>query len=214
MTARTVVLDGYTLNPGDLTWDSLKALGECEVHDRTPPTQVVERASGARIVLTNKTVLSRATIEQLPQLKSIGVLATRYNVVDVEAARRQGICVTNVPAYSTASVAQMAFAHLLHFALHVGEHGRSVRDSHWSRSPDFCYWDYPLVEGPGDYAYPYAIQADDGRIHLVFTSDERTTIYHAVFEEADLLGPSGVIPASLHEEILLRAYGPWPRTGV
>jgi len=146
---RIVVLDGYTLNPGDLTWDALKAMGPCEVYDRTPPEQVVECASGAQIVLTNKTVLSRAAIEQLPGLKYIGVLATGYNVVDVEAAKQRGICVTNVPAYGTASVAQMVFAHLLHFAQHVGEHGQSVRHSHWSRSPDFCYWNYPLVELAG-----------------------------------------------------------------
>jgi len=146
---RIVVLDGYTLNPGDLTWDGLKALGPCEVHDRTPPEQMVERASRAQIVLTNKTVLSRAAIGQLPGLKYIGVLATGYNVVDVEAARQRGICVTNVPAYGTASVAQMVFAHLLHFAQHVSEHGQSVRDSRWSRSLDFCYWDYPLVELAG-----------------------------------------------------------------
>lgn len=146
---RIVVLDGYTLNPGDLTWNALQALGPCEVYDRTPPMQVAERASAAQIVLTNKTVLSRAAIEQLPELKYIGVLATGYNVVDVEAARQRDICVTNVPAYGTASVAQMVFAHLLHFTQHVSEHGQSVRDSNWSRSPDFCYWNHSLVELAG-----------------------------------------------------------------
>jgi glycerate dehydrogenase len=146
---RIVVLDGNTLNPGDLTWDALTALGSCEVYDRTGPTQVVERASGAQIALTNKTVVARAAIAQLPQLKYVGVLATGYNVVDIEAARQRGICVTNVPAYGTASVAQMVFAHLLHFTQHVGEHSQSVHNGDWSRSPDFCYWSYPLVELAG-----------------------------------------------------------------
>lgn len=146
---RIVVLDGHTLNPGDLTWDALKALGPCEVHDRTGPTQVVDRASGAQIVLTNKTVVARATIAQLPRLKYIGILATGYNVVDIDAARQRGICVTNVPSYGTPSAAQMVFAHLLHFTQHVGEHSQSVVNGDWSRSPDFCYWNYPLVELAG-----------------------------------------------------------------
>jgi glycerate dehydrogenase len=149
MIVRIVVLDGHTLNPGDLSWDALKALGSCDVYDRTGPAQVVERAAGAEIALTNKTVLSRMAITQLPQLRYIGVLATGYNVVDVEAARQRGICVTNVPAYGTPSVAQMVFAHLLHFTQHVSEHSRSVHDGDWSRSPDFCYWNYPLVELAG-----------------------------------------------------------------
>jgi glycerate dehydrogenase len=144
-----VVLDAHTLNPGDLTWDALKAMGPCEVYDRTGPAQVVERASGARIVLTNKTVLTRETIARLPGLRYIGVLATGYNVVDTEAARQHGICVTNVPAYGTPSVAQMVFAHLLHFTQHVAEHSQSVSRGGWSRSPDFCYWNYPLVELAG-----------------------------------------------------------------
>ncbi len=146
---RIVVLDGHALNPGDLDWDALQGLGSCEIHDRTPPEQVVRRAQAAQIVLTNKTVLSRESIERLPQLKYIGVLATGYNVVDVEAAHRQGICVTNVPAYGTPSVAQMAFAHLLNLTQHVAEHAQSVRAGDWSRSKDFCYWNFPLVELAG-----------------------------------------------------------------
>ncbi|MCL5278373.1 MAG: D-2-hydroxyacid dehydrogenase [Planctomycetes bacterium] len=146
---RIVVLDGHTLNPGDLDWDALRALGSCEVYDRTPPDQVVSRAQGAQIVLTNKTVLSRESIEHLRQLKYIGVLATGYNVVDVEAARREGICVTNVPAYGTPSVVQLVFAHLLNLTQHVGEHAQSVRAGDWSRCEDFCYWNFPLVELAG-----------------------------------------------------------------
>ncbi len=144
-----VVLDGSTLNPGDLAWEALKVLGPCAIYDRTEPALVVERACGAKIVLTNKTVLTGATIGQLPQLRYLGVLATGYNVVDIEMAKQRGICVTNVPAYGTASVAQMVFAHLLDFTQHVGEHSRSVHNGDWSRSPDFCYWNYPLVELAG-----------------------------------------------------------------
>jgi len=146
---RIVVLDGHTLNPGDLSWEALQTLGPCEIYDRTEPAQVAPRAKGAQVVLTNKTVLSRAALGQLPELRYIGILATGYNVVDVEAARQRGICVTNVPAYGTPSVVQMVFAHLLHFALHVGEHSQSVHNGDWSRSPDFCYWNYPLVELAG-----------------------------------------------------------------
>lgn len=146
---RIVVLDGYTLNPGDLSWEGLCALGECTVYDRTGAAETLERARGAEIVLTNKTVLSAGIIERLERLSYIGVLATGYNVVDVEAAARRGIAVTNVPAYSTYSVAQMTFAHLLNITQRVGDHSRGVREGKWVRSPDFCYWEYPLVELAG-----------------------------------------------------------------
>ncbi len=143
---KIVVLDGQTLNPGDLSWNGIEELGSCQVYDRTPPEQVVERARDAEIVLTNKTILDRTAIEQLPKLRYIGVLATGYNVVDIEAATEQGITVTNVPAYGTQSVAQMVFAHLLELASHVGEHSRSVHQGDWVASKDFCYWNFPLVE--------------------------------------------------------------------
>lgn len=146
---KIVVLDGYTLNPGDLSWDGLEALGECVVYDRTPPQEVLARSKGAAILLTNKVVLDRDTMAQLPELKYIGVLATGYNIVDVEAARKRGVVVTNVPAYSTNSVVQMTFAHLLNLCLYVGQHSESVRSGNWSRSPDFSYWEYPLVELAG-----------------------------------------------------------------
>jgi glycerate dehydrogenase len=141
-----VVLDGYTLNPGDLSWACMEALGECAIHDRTPPAMLVERARDAEILFTNKVPLGRTELEQLPRLRYIGVLATGYNVVDVAAARQQGIAVTNIPAYGTMSVAQLVFAHLLHLTQHVAEHGDSVRRGDWTRSPDFCYWLSPLVE--------------------------------------------------------------------
>jgi len=146
---KIVVLDGYTLNPGDLSWDELKALGPCEVHDRTPPDQVVGRAKDAEIVLTNKTVLDAAVLRQLPRLKYIGVLATGYNVVDIQAARERHIPVTNIPTYGTPSVAQMVFAHLLELTQHVAHHAGTVRDGRWTKSADFCYWDFPLIELKG-----------------------------------------------------------------
>ena len=146
---KIVVLDGYTLNPGDLSWDGLLALGECALYERTPPELVVERARGAEAVLTNKVVVGRAEMEQLPDLRYIGVLATGYNIVDVEAARERGIPVTNVPEYSTRSVAQMTFAHILELALRVGHHARTVREGRWTASADFSYADYPLIELAG-----------------------------------------------------------------
>lgn len=143
---KIVVLDGYTLNPGDLSWDGLKSLGDCTIYDRTPPEEVVARAQDAQIVLTNKAVLDRDAIERLPNLQYIGVIATGYNIVDVDAASEREIPVTNVPTYGTHSVAQMVFALLLELTQRVGHHARTVREGRWSSSEDFCYWDHPLVE--------------------------------------------------------------------
>ena len=146
---RIVVLDGFTLNPGDLSWDELRLLGDCEVHDRSAPADVVKRAADADIVLTNKTVLTREQILALPRLKYIGVLATGCNIVDVAAARERNIPVSNVPTYGTRSVAQHTFALLLELTQHAGHHAQTVRDGRWTKSPDFCYWDYSLVELDG-----------------------------------------------------------------
>ena len=140
---KIVVLDGYAANPGDLSWDELKSLGECIVYDRTAPSEVTERAAGADILLTNKVVLNADTIAALPHLKYIGVLATGYNVVDIAAAKERGIVVTNIPAYSTPSVAQMVFAHILNIVQHYTD---EVRKGRWSSNPDFCFWDTPLIE--------------------------------------------------------------------
>jgi glycerate dehydrogenase len=144
-----VVLDGFTLNPGDLSWDELKALGPCEIHDRTPPEEITQRIADREIVLTNKTVLDKAIIESLPRLKYIGVTATGTDIVDLDAARKRGVPVTNVPAYGTASVAQTTMALLLELVQGVGHHSRTVRQGRWSQSPDFCYWDQPLIELSG-----------------------------------------------------------------
>ena len=146
---KIVVLDGYAANPGDLSWDGMKALGECVIYERTSPEQVLERAAGAEILLTNKTVLTAEHMAALPELKYIGVLATGYNIVDVEAARSRGIVVTNIPAYSTDSVAQMVFAHILNICLQVQHYTEEVRGGRWTSSPDFCFWDTPLMELSG-----------------------------------------------------------------
>ncbi|MBC7240006.1 MAG: D-2-hydroxyacid dehydrogenase, partial [Chloroflexi bacterium] len=146
---KIVVLDGYTLNPGDLSWEGLSALGDLTVYDRTPYDQVVERLEGADIALTNKTVLDKAVLERSPNLKFISVLATGYDVVDVKTARERGIVVSNVPTYGTLSVAQMVFAHLLNLTQHVAEHAQGVAQGRWLASPDWCYWEYPLIELAG-----------------------------------------------------------------
>jgi glycerate dehydrogenase len=143
---KIVVLDGYTLNPGDLSWDGLKELGTVTIYDRTPAELIVERASGAEILFTNKTPLAEESFARLPGLKYIGVLATGYNVVDTAAAKARGIAVTNIPTYGTRSVAQMTFALLLELTLHVQDHSNAVHSGAWSDCPDFCFWNYPLVE--------------------------------------------------------------------
>lgn len=147
--AKIVVLDGHTLNPGDLDWAPLHALGDCTVHDRTAPDQVVPRARGAGIVLTNKVVLNRAVLERLPDLRYIGVLATGTNVVDTAAARERGIPVTNVPAYGTMSVAQAVFALLLELTNRTAEHAAAVKAGRWASCPDFTFRLGRLVELDG-----------------------------------------------------------------
>ncbi|MDE6559951.1 MAG: D-2-hydroxyacid dehydrogenase [Muribaculaceae bacterium] len=146
---KIIVLDGYGMNPGDLSWDRLKALGEVTVYDRTAPSETIERSAGAEILLTNKTIIDRNIIENIPDLKYIGVLATGYNVVDTAAAREKGIVVTNIPAYSTDSVAQMVFSLLLAITNNVEHYTADNRAGRWSRNADFCYWDSPLMELAG-----------------------------------------------------------------
>jgi glycerate dehydrogenase len=146
---KITVLDGYTLNPGDLSWDEFKALGETQVFDRTPEDQIIQRSRGSQILLTNKAELKRDSIRQLADLKYIGILATGTNVVDLAAAREAGVLVTNVPAYGTASVAQATIALLLELTNGVGQHAESVHAGGWGRNPDWCYWDRPLVEVSG-----------------------------------------------------------------
>ena len=146
---KIVVLDGYAANPGDLSWAPLEALGELTVYDRTPADQIAARIADAELVLTNKAVLSRELIAGAKKLKYIGVLATGYNVVDVAAAKELGVVVTNIPAYSTDSVAQLVFALLLEICHNVGHHSQAVHAGRWSANQDFCFWDTPLIELAG-----------------------------------------------------------------
>ena len=143
---KIVVLDGYAANPGDLSWEGLKTLGECTIYDRTAPEEVLERAAGAEAILTNKVVITAEQMTALPDLKYIGVLATGYNIIDINAARERGIVVTNIPAYSTPSVGQMVFAHILNITQQVQHHSEEVRKGRWTNNADFCFWDTPLME--------------------------------------------------------------------
>lgn len=143
---KIVILDSYTLNPGDLSWEPLELLGNCSIYDRTPAELTLKRAKDAEIILTNKTILSEETIDQLPHLKYIGVLATGYNVVDTSFAKSKGILVANIPSYGTDSVAQMVFAHILNLTQRVEYHSGTVKNGKWTENNDFCYWDFPLIE--------------------------------------------------------------------
>ena len=143
---KIVVLDGYAANPGDLNWDELRTLGECEIYDRTAPEEVLTHAKDAEAILTNKAVITAEHMASLPNLKYIGVIATGYNIIDIAAAKERGIVVTNIPAYSTPSVGQMVFAHILNITQRVHHYADEVRGGQWTRNQDFCYWDTPLIE--------------------------------------------------------------------
>ncbi|MBE7726916.1 MAG: D-2-hydroxyacid dehydrogenase [Enterocloster citroniae] len=149
---KIVVLDGYTLNPGDLDWKGLESLGSCEVYDRTSLTdveEIIKRIGTADIVFTNKTPLTKEVFDQCPGIRYVGVLATGYNVVDIQAAREKGILVSNVPSYGTAAVGQFAMAMLLEICHHIGHHSQAVHEGRWESNPDWCFWDYPLIELDG-----------------------------------------------------------------
>lgn len=146
---KIVVLDGYTLNPGDISWVGLEALGEVTVYDRTKPEEVVERIGDAEVVYTNKTPITRDTLDQCGNIRFIGVLATGYNIIDIEAAKEKGIPVSNIPTYGTAAVSQFAIALLLELCHHIGEHSDAVKNGEWTSNPDWCFWKYPLVELAG-----------------------------------------------------------------
>lgn len=167
---KIVILDGYSVNPGDLSWEELEECGDLTVYDRTNTEDILKRTKNADAILTNKVIISSEIINKLPNLKYIGVLATGYNVVDIEAAKKRGITVTNVPAYSTNSVVQMTFAHILNLTNRVAHYAHENRKGKWSASPDFCYWDTNLGEiagktlgvvGLGNIGYKVACIARD-----------------------------------------------------
>lgn len=146
---KIVILDGYTENPGDLSWEGLEQLGELTVYEHTKTEEIISRIGDAELVITNKTPVSAETFAACPQIKYVGVLATGYNVVDVDDARERGIVVTNIPTYGTQAVAQYVFALLLELCHHVGYHSSAVQQGRWTEGRDFCFWDYPLIELAG-----------------------------------------------------------------
>jgi len=146
---KIVVLDGYTENPGDLSWDGFDSFGELTVYDRTPDEQIVQRIGDAQAVIVNKTPITKETILACPNMQYVGVLATGYNVVDCAAAKEKGIIVSNIPTYGTEAVGQFAIALLLEICHNIGHHDRAVKEGRWEACPDFCFWDYPLIELSG-----------------------------------------------------------------
>ncbi len=206
---RIVVLDGYTLNPGDNPWDRVGRLGELVVYERTPPDEIVNRAQGAAIVVTNKAALTAETLARLPTLRFIAITATGYNVVDVDAARERGITVANVPEYGTDSVAQHAVALLLELCTHVGAHADAVRAGEWTRQPDFCFRKTPLVElaglamgivGFGRIGRRVGMLAHAFGMHVIAAGGRRHdhAVHHPVtwMETAELFAAADVV--SLH----------------
>lgn len=143
---KIVIVDGYTLNPGDLSWDELRTQGTVEIYDRSTPDELIERSRHANIILTNKAPLNREILDQLPELQFISVTATGFNIVDIDAAAEKGIPVANVPAYGSTSVAQMTFAHILNLTQRVAHYASAVKEQRWTECRDFCFWDYPLIE--------------------------------------------------------------------
>ena len=194
---KIVVLDGYGLNPGDLSWSAWETLGELKVYDRTSPSELLERSEGAEVLITNKTLITADDMALLPELKYIGVLATGYNVVDIDEAKARGIVVTNIPAYSTASVAQMVFAHILNITQRVGYYADENVRGRWTNNPDFCYWDTNLVELDGKkmgiVGYGNIGKAT-ARIALAFGME---VLAYTSKEQKDL--PQGVKKATLDE---------------
>lgn len=202
---KIVVLDGYTANPGDLHWEKLQELGECTIYDRTAPGEVIERAAGAEAILTNKVVINREIMASLPDLKYIGVMATGYNVVDIDAARERGILITNIPAYSTPSVGQMVFAHILNITQQVHHYSEEVSKGNWSKNPDFCFYDTPLIEllgkkmgivGLGQTGYNTAriaigfgmkVWAYTSKSHLQLPPEIRKAELDQLFRECDIV---------------------------
>lgn len=194
---KLVVLDGYALNPGDLGWDGLAAIGDLTVHERTPPELTLDRIGDAEAIFTNKTVLSREIILEAPRLRYIGVLATGMNVVDLEAAQERGIRVRNAVGYSTPSVAQKVMAYLLHFAHRVADHSAGVHSGKWTRSADFCYWDFPQVELVGKSMGIVGLGSIGGRVASLANAFGMEVM--ATTRNPDRTAPDGVRWADMEE---------------
>ena len=219
---KIVVLDGFAANPGDLSWEGLKALGECTIYDRTVPEEVLERAAGAEVILTNKVIINADHMTALPELKYIGVLATGYNVVDTAAAKERGIIVTNIPAYSTASVAQMVFAHILNICQQVQHHSEEVHKGRWTNNKDFCFWDTPLIElrdkkiglvGLGNTGYTTArvaigfgmqVYALTSKSHFQLPPEIKKMDLDQLFSECDIISLHCPLTPETHELVNAR----------
>ena len=202
---KIVVLDGFAANPGDLSWEGLKALGECTIYDRTVPEEVLERAAGAEVILTNKVIINADHMAALPELKYIGVLATGYNVVDTAAAKERGIIVTNIPAYSTASVAQMVFAHILNICQQVQHHSEEVHKGRWTNNKDFCFWDTPLIElrdkKIGLVGLGYALTS---KSHFQLPPEIKKMDLDQLFSECDIISLHCPLTPETHELVNAR----------
>lgn len=192
---KIVVLDGYALNPGDLSWDNLKNLGDCRIYDRTSPEEVFGRIGDAEVAITNKVVIDKLLIDRLPALRYIGVTATGYNVVDVKAASERNITVTNIPAYSTDSVAQFVFSHILNVANRVELHASSVRKGEWARNPDFSYWKTPQMELSGKTIGIVGFGRIGRKVAEIALAFGMKVIFQNRSQKADI--PEGVIQQSL-----------------
>ena len=194
---KIVILDGFTTNGGDLSWNGISELGDLTVYDRTAPGEVIDRCHGAEAVLTNKVIITDEVMQALPQLKYIGVMATGYNVVDIDAARRRGIVVTNVPAYSTPSVAQMVFAHLLNITNQVALHDRQVHEGRWAGNQDFCFYSAPLIELAGKQMGIVGLgQTGSAVAKIALALGMRVMAYTSKSQESL---PEGIIKGSLDE---------------
>jgi len=194
---KIVVLDGFALNPGDLSWQNLKELGECMIFDRTKPEEVLERANGAEALITNKVIINKALMDRLPLLKYIGVMATGYNVVDIEAVAKRNIVVTNIPAYSTNSVAQLVFSHILNMANRVELHANSVKNGEWIKSPDFSYSKSPQIELSGKTLGIVGFGRIGSKVAEIGLALRMKVIFQNRSEKTDL--PSGISQKKLAE---------------
>jgi len=194
---KIIVLDGFALNPGDLSWNILRNMGECRIFDRTKPEEVFDRIQDADIIITNKVVIDKLLIDRLPALKYIGVTATGYNVVDVQAASSRNIVVTNIPAYSTESVAQLVFSHILNVANRIELHANSVKEGEWTRNPDFSYWQSPQMELAGKTIGIVGFGRIGRKVAEIALAFGMKVIFQNRSQKADI--PEGIVQKNISE---------------